>query len=115
MSYRYACILDKETKRYKEFVIIEDDVIQYYDFNEETEEILEKSSTPARKHFTDDISGFIAPKWDGEQWVEDASEEEIQEFYDTHIPMIPEGVFPQDDVDYVSDKDLINILLGVEE
>lgn len=65
MVYRHACVINKEGF-YREFVLIVDGSVQGYDLlNGET---LVNMFVP---------SGFIKPRWNGSEWIEGATVEEI--------------------------------------
>lgn len=83
MNYKHCCVID-ETGRYKEFVMAEEQVDSSSG---------ETSLTPKRYTLSDGerlieanpptlrldagTKGYVSPVWDGEKWVESATDEEI--------------------------------------
>lgn len=65
MNYRHCCVIDKE-KKHKEFVLVVNGEIQHYVLQDG--ERLIDASFPA---------GFVLPEWDGGDWQETATEDEI--------------------------------------
>ena len=88
-------IIDKETN-----IFLRDD---FY-FDEETEIALDV--TPAQ--------GLFRPRWDGTQWVEDMTAEEIQAIKDAAIPAGPtlEERVDQHDTKIVTLEETIDVLYG---
>lgn len=102
MDYKYSCVIDSEGF-YKEFVIVDTIVetdpetghtetvesVSHYTM-QEGENLIDCECAPLRKVHAE-ADGFIKPKWDGTEWVEGATEEEIAEWNEEHpAPEIPD-------------------------
>lgn len=92
MSYYYRCVIDKNTKEYKEFVLVDNGVIQYYDFDPETEELID-IIPPMRKYNAEDKNGLIKPLYNAlVGWIENATTDEIAQWDLEHPAKIKEAI-----------------------
>jgi len=76
-GYHYACII--KNGKYHEFVLVneyDDGSEEIYAYTLQEDETLIKTQPPTKKIHAES-AGFIAPAWNGTEWVESASEEEI--------------------------------------
>lgn len=81
MNYKHCCVIDKENF-YVEFVLIENGEIQRYTLkNGET--LIDCDLAPVFKEYANSV-GFIKPKWNGTEWVEGATAEEIAVWEEVH-------------------------------
>ena len=79
-GYHYACVI--KDGKYHEFVLVnefDDGTEEVYAYTLQDGETLVNAKPPTMKiHANSD--GFIAPIWNGVEWVEGATEEEIAQF-----------------------------------
>ncbi len=79
-GYHYACVI--KDGKYHEFVIVnefDDDTEEVYAYTLQEGESLIDAKPPVKKiHAESD--GFIVPAWNGSEWVEGATDEEIAQF-----------------------------------
>lgn len=108
MDYKYQCVIDKDSF-YKEFVLVfiaeEIETVQHYELQEG--EVLIDSGRPPLMKIHAESNGFIKSKWNGSEWVEGATDEEIEQ-WNAENPA-PEPIEPEPSTD-----EILNALLGVE-
>lgn len=91
IGYHYACVI--KDGKYHEFVLVnefDDGSEEIYAYTLQDGESLIDAKSPLQKiHAESD--GFVVPAWNGTEWVEGATDEEIAQFNDEHpAPEPPE-------------------------
>ena len=95
-GYHHACVIKSDGK-YHEFVLVnefDDGTEEVYAYTLQDGETLIRAMPPAKKIHAES-EGFIVPVWNGDAWVEEASEEEITQ-WNTENPA-PEIPAPSED------------------
>ena len=108
---RDICIVN-ETGQYIDYALMDENGdIQYYELK--TGERIVETDPPLFKGNAGTI-GFVSPLWDGSQWIESATEEEITEF-DNNNPAPPETTDYESRITQLEEElAAAKILLGVE-
>ena len=111
-GYHYACVI--QDGKYHEFVIVnefDDGTEEVYAYTLQDGESLIKAMPPLQKiHAESD--GFIVPAWNGTEWVEGATDEEIAQF-EAENPA-PEPPEPTEAEQMRADIEYLAIMTGVE-
>jgi len=112
IGYHYACVI--KDGKYHEFVIVnelDDGTEEVYAYTLQDGETLIEAMPPVKKiHAESD--GFIVPAWDGTEWVEGATDEEIAQF-EAENPA-PEPPEPTEAEQMRADIEYLAIMTGVE-
>ena len=111
-GYHYACVI--KDGKYHEFVIVnefDDGTEEVYFYTLQDDEILINAKPPTMKIHAES-NGFIKPKWNGTEWIEGATDEEIAQF-NTENPA-PEPPGPSEQEQLRADVDFIAIMTGIE-
>jgi hypothetical protein len=90
-GYHYACVI--KDNKYHELVIVnefDDGTEEVYAYTLQDDETLIKAQPPVKKFHAESV-GFVAPAWNGTEWVEGATAEEIAQWNNEHpAPEPPE-------------------------
>ena len=110
-GYHYACVI--KDGKYHEFVIVNefsDGTEEVYAYTLQDGETLITTKPPTKKiHAESD--GFIAPVWNGSEWVESATDEEIAQWEaENPKPVEPE---PTESEQMRADIDFLLAMSGV--
>ena len=85
MEINHGCVVD-DAGKYVTFVLVVDGKIKNYSLS--ANESLISVPPPTIKQYAGN-AGFIVPKWDGEEWTEGATSQEISAWEAEH-PAMPE-------------------------
>lgn len=112
IGYHYACVI--KDGKYHEFVIVnefDDGTEEVYAYTLQDGESLIEAMPPLQKiHAESD--GFIVPAWNGTEWVEGATDEEIAQFNNENPA--PEPPEPTEQEQMRADIEYLAIMTGVE-
>ena len=112
IGYHYACVI--KDGKYHEFVIVnefDDGSEEVYSYILQDGETLIKAQPPVKKVHAE-TDGFIVPAWNGTEWVEGATAEEIAQF-EAENPA-PEPPEPTEQEQMRADIEYLAIMTGVE-
>ena len=89
MDYKHCCVIDAQN-RYKTLVLVVNEPdetgelqekVQYYTLSE-GERLIDAAPPVMRPHAG--VDGFIKPAWEGSEWIESATSEEIEAWAAEH-------------------------------
>lgn len=113
-GYHYACVI--KDGKYHEFVIVnefDDGTEEVYAYTLQEGEMLIEAKPPTKKvHAESD--GFIVPAWNGTEWVEGATDEEIAQFNDENPAPVQVEPEPTEQEQMRADIEYLAIMTGVE-
>ena len=107
MTYRHCSVIDADD-RYITYVLVLNDKVQHYTLSE-GERLIDANPPVWKQQIRD--AGFIVPKWDGEEWTEGATSQEISAWEAEH-PAMPEPE-PTEQEQLRADVDFLLAMGGV--
>ena len=113
-GYHYACVI--KDGKYREFVIVnefDDGTEEVYAYTLQDGESLIEAKPPVKKiHAESD--GFIVPAWNGTEWIEGATAEEIAQFEAENPAPVQVEPDPTEAEQMRADIEYLAIMTGVE-
>lgn len=108
----FRCVID-ENNNYVEYVhVIGEDnskpIIEYYELKD-NESLLDAPPPQIRTHNLS--GGFLKPQWNGKEWIETESKENIDKF-DQENQLVEEQPSQQEQLR--ADVDYLSVMLGVD-
>lgn len=111
MNAKHCCVVDADGKYVTLVLVLVNDgveTVQYYTLKEG--EFLVETCPPSEKPYAG-MDGFIKPRWNGTEWVETATEDEISVWEAEH-PAMPQPE-PTEQEQLRADVDFLLAMGGV--